>query len=51
MSAHTLRVQTEACGAVLASAMDLAVQKVRSLLRQAPEPVLFARAKLRRGAL
>ena len=50
MSAQTLQMQTEARGAVPASAMELAVQKVRSLLRLAPEPVLFARVKLTMAA-
>jgi hypothetical protein len=44
--AQTLQVQTESRGAVADGAMDLAVKKVRSLLRLAPEPVLFARVKL-----
>ena len=39
-------VQTYARGDVPREAMDLAVQRVRSLLRLAPEPVLFARVKL-----
>ena len=42
----TLQVQTYARGDVPREAMDLAVQRVRSLLRLAPEPVLFARVKL-----
>jgi hypothetical protein len=44
--AQTPQVQTESRGAVVEGAMDLAVKKVRSLLRLAPEPVLFARVKL-----
>jgi hypothetical protein len=47
---QTPHVQTETRGAVPAGAMDLAVQKVRSLLRLAPEPVLFARVKLTMAA-
>ena len=43
---QTLQVQTYARGDVPREAMDLAVQRVRSLLRLAPEPVLFARVKL-----
>jgi hypothetical protein len=46
----TLEVQTEARGAVSSSAMELAVRKVRSLLRLAPEPVLFARVRLTMAA-
>ena len=42
----TLQVQTYARGDVPPEAMDLAVQRVRSLMRVAPEPVLFARVKL-----
>ena len=48
--ARTLQVQTEARGAVPETAMELAVRKVRSLLRLAPEPVLFARVKLTMAA-
>src|SRR5215470_1233193 len=43
---QTLQVQTHAHGAVPDEAMDLAVMKARSVLRMAPEPVLFARVKL-----
>lgn len=43
---QALQVQTHAQGDVSREAMDLAVQRVRSLLRMAPEPVLFARVKL-----
>jgi ribosome-associated translation inhibitor RaiA len=50
MSAQTLQVQTEARGAVPEGALELAVKKVRSLLRQAPEPVLFAQVKLTMAA-
>jgi sigma 54 modulation/S30EA-like ribosomal protein len=44
--ARTLQVQTEARGAVPEEAVSLAVRRVSSLLRMAPEPVLFARVKL-----
>jgi ribosome-associated translation inhibitor RaiA len=44
--ARALQIQTEARGAVPEGAMELAVQRVASLLRLAPEPVLFARVKL-----
>ena len=50
MDAQTLQVQTEAHGAVPALAAEVAVRKVRSLLRLAPEPVLFARVKLTMAA-
>jgi len=43
---QTLPVQTYAHGAVPEDAMDLAVSRIRSLLGQAPEPVLLARIKL-----
>jgi hypothetical protein len=43
---EALQVQTYARGDVPREAMALAVQRVRSLLRLAPEPVLFARVKL-----
>jgi len=43
---RTLQVQTETRGAVPEEAVSLAVQRVSSLLRIAPEPVLFARVKL-----
>jgi ribosome-associated translation inhibitor RaiA len=43
---QTLQVQTEARGAVPESAVEFAVRKVESLLRLAPEPVLFARVRL-----
>lgn len=43
---QTPQVQTEVRGPVPGNAADLAVRKVRSLLRLAPEPVLFARVKL-----
>jgi Sigma 54 modulation/S30EA ribosomal protein C terminus len=42
----TVQVQTETRGAVPEGAVDLAVHRVSSLLRIAPEPVLFARVKL-----
>jgi len=47
---QTLQVQTHARGDVPPEAMDLAVQRVRALMRLAPEPVLFARVKLTRAA-
>ncbi len=43
---QTLPVQTHAQGDVPDEAMDLAVTRVRSQLRHAHEPVLFARVKL-----
>ncbi len=43
---QTLQVQTHAHGDVPEDAMDLAVMRVRAVLRLAPEPVLFARVKL-----
>ncbi len=43
---QTLQVQTHAQGAVPEDAMDLAVLRVRAVLRLASEPVLFARVKL-----
>ncbi len=43
---QTVQVQTETRGAVPEGAVDLAVHRVSSLLRTAPEPVLFARVKL-----
>ena len=46
MDTQTLQVQTEAHGAVSGLAVAVAVRKVRSLLRLAPEPVLHARVKL-----
>ncbi len=49
-TAQTLPVQTEARGAVPASSMDLAVEKVRAALRHAGEPVLFARVRLTMAA-
>ena len=45
-SPQTPRVQTEARGDIPDGAVDLAVQRIRSSLRLAPEPVLFARVKL-----
>lgn len=42
----TVQVQTQTRGAVPEGAADLAVHRVNSLLREAPEPVLFARVKL-----
>jgi len=42
----TVQVQTETRGAVPAGTVDLAVHRINSLLRAAPEPVLFARVKL-----
>lgn len=47
---QSLQVQTHAQGAVPEEAMDLAVLRVRSVLRLAPEPVLFARVKLTMAA-
>ncbi len=41
-----VQVQTETRGAVPEGAAGLAVHRVSSLLRAAPEPVLFARVKL-----
>jgi Sigma 54 modulation/S30EA ribosomal protein C terminus/Sigma 54 modulation protein / S30EA ribosomal protein len=43
---QTLQVQTHTHGDVPDDAMDLAVMRIRALLRLAPEPVLFARVKL-----
>jgi hypothetical protein len=43
---RTVQVQTETQGAVPEGAVELAVHLVGSLLRTAPEPVLFARVKL-----
>jgi hypothetical protein len=43
---RTVQVQTETRGAVPDGAVTFAVQRVSSLLRVAPEPVLFARVKL-----
>ena len=50
MAMQTLQVQTEAHGAVSGLATAVAVRKVRSLLRIAPGPVLFARVKLTMAA-
>ena len=47
---QTLQVQTHAHGAVPEDAMDLAVLRVRAVLRLAAEPVLFARIKLTMAA-
>ena len=47
---QTLQVQTHAQGAVPDEAMDLAVLRLRSVLRLAHEPVLFARIKLTMAA-
>ena len=47
---QTLQVQTHAQGAVPEDAMDLAVLRVRAVLRLAAEPVLFARVKLTMAA-
>ena len=49
-SPQTPQVQTEARGDIPDGAVDLAVQRVRSSLRLAPEPVLFARVKLTMAA-
>jgi ribosome-associated translation inhibitor RaiA len=43
---RTVQVRTETRGVVPEGAADLAVHRVGSLLRAAPEPVLFARVKL-----
>jgi len=45
-SAQALDVQTEVNGDVPHAAVGIAVAKIRSLLRYAPEPVLFARVTL-----
>jgi len=50
MTMQTLQVQTEAHGAVSGLATAVAVRKVRSLLRIAPGPVLYARVKLTMAA-
>jgi hypothetical protein len=42
----TVQVQSQTRGAVPKGAVDFAVRRVSSLLRKAPEPVLFARVKL-----
>ncbi len=47
---QTLQVQTNAQGAVPEDAIDLAVMRVRAVLRLAAEPVLFARVKLTMAA-
>ncbi len=47
---QTVQVQTHTHGAVPEEAMDLAVLRVRSVLRLAHEPVLFARVKLTMAA-
>jgi Sigma 54 modulation/S30EA ribosomal protein C terminus len=49
-SRHAVHVQTEVRGEVPRAAAELAVAKVRSLLRVAPEPVLFARVTLAMAA-
>ena len=41
-----LQIETQAYGEVPEDAMDLAVLRLRSVLRSAPAPVLFARVKL-----
>jgi ribosome-associated translation inhibitor RaiA len=46
----TVEVQTQARGAVPKGAVRLAVHRVDSLLRKAPEPVLFARVTLTMSA-
>ncbi|HXZ77740.1 MAG TPA: sigma 54 modulation/S30EA ribosomal C-terminal domain-containing protein [Streptosporangiaceae bacterium] len=43
---RTVQVQTETHGAVPDGAVSFAAHQVSSLLRMAPEPVLFARARL-----
>jgi len=50
MAMQTLQVQTETHGAVSGLATAVAVRKVRSLLRIAPGPVLYARVKLTMAA-
>jgi len=47
---QAIAVQTHAQGAVPDEAMDLAVLRVRAVLRLATEPVLFARVKLTMAA-
>jgi hypothetical protein len=47
---RTVQVQAETRGAVPEGAASFAVHQVSSLLRMAPEPVLFARVKLTMGA-
>lgn len=47
---QALEIQTHARGDVPAGAMDLAVRRVRSLLRLAPRPVLSARVTLTMAA-
>ncbi len=42
----TVQVQAETRGAMPAGAVSFAIERVTSLLRAAPEPVLFARVKL-----
>lgn len=46
----TVQIQAETRGAVPKGAVDLAVHRVGSLLRAAPEPVLFARVRLTMSA-
>ena len=47
---RTVQVQAETRGAVPEGAVSFAVQRVSSLLKMAPEPVLFARVKLAMAA-
>jgi hypothetical protein len=47
---RTVQVQAETRGAVPEGAVSFAVQRVSSLLKMAPEPVLFARVKLTMAA-
>jgi ribosome-associated translation inhibitor RaiA len=47
---RTVQVHTETRGAVPEGAVGLAVRRISSLLRTAPEPVLFARVKLMMSA-
>jgi hypothetical protein len=47
---RTVQVQAETRGAVPDGAASFAVRRVSSLLRKAPEPVLFARVKLTMAA-
>lgn len=48
--AQTVQVQAETRGAVPEGMAGFAVHQVSSLLRKAPEPVLFARVKLTMAA-
>jgi len=50
MDTQTLQVKTETSGSDPVFSTEVAVHQVRSLLRLAPEPVLFARVKLTMAA-